>query len=255
MNNFKKYSQYYDLLYKDKNYESEVEFIVKIIKLYSPNAKTILDLGSGTGIHDFLFAQKGYDVTGVDISFEMIEEANIKLNTDFLENKDSLKFEVGDIRTWNSEEKYDIVVSLFHVMSYQVTNDDIKKAFFTVKKHVKEDGVFIFDFWYGPGVLSSPPVTRIKRLENEHVYVTRLAEPVLHPNENVVDVNYTILVKDKVEGLTEEINETHNMRYLFLSELQMFAEALNAKSVDLYEWLSLSKPTVDSWTACVVIKF
>jgi SAM-dependent methyltransferase len=255
MSVFKRYSQYYDLLYKDKNYQAEVDYITKIISNNAPNAKTILDLGSGTGIHDYILAQKGFKVTGVDFSNEMIDEANIKLKTEFINQKDNLIFDVGDARSWKSKNKYDIVVSLFHVMSYQISNDDIKKVLLTAKEHLKEGGLFIFDFWYGPGVLNNPPETRIKRLENEIIQVTRLAESDIYPNENLVDVNYTILVKDKIDNETEEIKETHRMRYLFFPEIKLFAECVNAKSINLYEWLSLDAPTFNSWTACVVIRF
>ena len=48
---FDGYSRYYDLLYKDKNYKSESEYISSLIKTHSPNAKKVLELGSGTGIH------------------------------------------------------------------------------------------------------------------------------------------------------------------------------------------------------------
>ena len=51
----------------------------------------------------------------------------------------------------------------------------------TAAKHLKPNGVFIFDFWYGPGVLTDPPVVRLKRLENEEIEVLRIAEPVMHP--------------------------------------------------------------------------
>ena len=43
-------------------------------------------------------------------------------------------------------KKYDVVISLFHVMSYQNNNEKILKAFSTAKKHLKANGIFIFDF-------------------------------------------------------------------------------------------------------------
>ena len=41
--------------------------------------------------------------------------------------------------------------------------------FKTAAKHLKQNGVFIFDFWYGPGVLTDPPALRQKRLENNEM--------------------------------------------------------------------------------------
>jgi hypothetical protein len=82
-------------------------------------------------------------------------------------------------------------------------------------------GLVLFDAWYGPAVLSERPAVRHKRLKGEGFEVIRLAEPVLHPNENVVDVNYQIFVKDRVSARTEEIHEQHRMRYLFVPEVEL----------------------------------
>ena len=88
---FLDYSKYYDLIYKDKDYQREADFVISLIRRYCPGAKSILSLGCGTGNHDFLFSQSGYEVTGVDLSEEMIRIANIKNSGK--KNKDSLSFE------------------------------------------------------------------------------------------------------------------------------------------------------------------
>ena len=72
MKAFGNYSRYYNLLYKDKDYKGEAGFIHDLIQKYSPGAKSILDLGCGTGRHDALLAEKGYVITGVDMSEEML---------------------------------------------------------------------------------------------------------------------------------------------------------------------------------------
>ena len=57
---FDAYSNYYDLLYQDKDYVAETEYINSLISSYSKNAESILELGSGTGIHAGLLANIGY---------------------------------------------------------------------------------------------------------------------------------------------------------------------------------------------------
>jgi hypothetical protein len=61
-------------------------------------------------------------------------------------------------------------------------------------------------------VLYERPTIRVKRLENEEIQVTRIAEPILHPNDNIVDVKYHVFVKDKQHNNVEELQETHRMR-------------------------------------------
>ena len=67
--------------------------------------------------------------------------------------------------------------------------------FETAFTHLVRSGLFIFDFWYGPAVLAQRPEVRVKHLEDEIIEVTRTADPTLHLNENVVDVNYSVVVK------------------------------------------------------------
>ena len=48
---FEEYSKYYDLLYQDKDYEGEVEYIIDLIEKYAPKTASVLELGCGTGKH------------------------------------------------------------------------------------------------------------------------------------------------------------------------------------------------------------
>ena len=220
MNVFRDYSTFYDLLYKDKDYAAEVNYIHQLIGQYVPHAKSILNLGCGTGNHDFLMAERGYETVGIDFSGNMIDLANIKLEGH--SNQEMLAFKTGDARSVRIDKKFDVVISLFHVMSYQITNEDINHVFETARFHLREKGIFIFDCWYGPGVLKDLPTVRHKKLENEVLRIHRIASPVMHIDENYVDVNYTILVHNKKDLSFYEIEETHKMRYLFIPELKAF---------------------------------
>jgi SAM-dependent methyltransferase len=254
MSVFGNYARYYDLLYRDKDYDAEVQFVHRLIKAYSPNARNLVNLGCGTGRHDILFAKEGYYIHGIDLSNEMLEKANERVSHLSAELASRLKFTQGDARSIRLGEPFDIVLSLFHVISYQVTNDDLIAVFKTARKHLKPGGLFIFDVWYGPAVLSDPPTVRVKRLEDDHIQVTRVAEPVLHPNENVVDVNYQVFIRDKNSSAVEEITETHRMRYIFKPEIEYCAKQIDMELIDTCEWMSSSIPNTSSWNVCFIIK-
>ena len=160
--------------------------------------------------------------------------------------RQGLEFEIGDVRSFKIDKKFDAVISLFHVISYQLKNEDILAVFNTAAKHLKPNGVFIFDFWYGPGVLTDPPVVRLKRIENEEIEVLRIAEPVMHPNENVVDVNYCVQVKQKESGEVTELNEIHKMRYLFIPEILQFCNSLFTLKTN-YAWMEVNTPNFTDW--------
>lgn len=251
MSCFADYSSYYNLLYQDKDYAGEARYVHKLIQKYRPGAKTILNLGCGTGNHDFELAKLGYNVTGIDMSAKMLASANSRLST-LNTQPSSLNFILGDIRTVRLEKTFDVVVSLFHVMSYQTTNADLKAAFATVKANLRPGGLFLFDCWYGPAVLTDPPIVRVKRLEDDKVELLRIAQPVMHYNENVVDVNYQVMVTEKATGTVEQLAEMHRMRYLFMPEIVGHLSANCIRMVRTEEWMTGREPGNATWNVCFV---
>jgi len=244
------YSKYYDLLNSGKNYSIESQYVLNLIKRNSNNAFSILDLGCGTGIHDIFFANAGFEVHGTDISQEMLDIAESRID----DNLKNLSFSRSDIRAFNFKKKFDIVVSLFHVMSYQNSNSDLIKVFSNVSNHLKKDGVFIFDFWYGPAVLSDKPHERVKHVEDEQMKITRHADPEIHIESNIVDVNYNISIENKANGEIVKKFEKHSMRYFFDPELEQLASSFNLDVIEKYEWLLETKPNFSSWNVVWVLK-
>jgi len=248
MSVFSGYAKYYDLLYRDKDYTGEAEFISSLLAEYAPDAKSILELGCGTGGHAENLARQGMKVHGVDLSEEMLRLADDRL-TRLPEGLVSrLCFEYGDIRSLDLAERFDVVLSLFHVISYQASNEDLLAAFSVAKKHLKPGGVFIFDCWYGPGVLNEQPEVRVKRIEGKDCSVLRIAEPQMHPNDNIVDVNYQIILSDK-DGLnSESLHEQHRMRYLFRPEIELLLNNAGMQLVECGEWMTRDTPSFETWS-------
>jgi SAM-dependent methyltransferase len=248
MSVFNDYSNYYDLLYSDKDYQAEADYIDHLIQKNNPGSKTILNLGCGTGKHDFLLAEKGYTITAIDLSPTMIEIAkanNVSANINFLEN---------DVRDFHVETKFDAVISLFHVMSYQTENKDLSLAFQTAQKHLKSDGVFIFDCWYGPGVLADPPKHKTKEVENENLRIFRKTSPIMHEEQNCVDVVFDITITDKQSSQEFKLSELHKMRYLFVPEIENIANQTNLKLLEFSKWMSNQKPQRGDWYIVNILK-
>lgn len=233
-------------MYENKDYNREVNYVLDLLQRFSPNAKSILDIGCGTGKHLSILASHGYSATGVDLSHDML---NIAKN-----NYPDIDFFQGDAREFQLPNKFDAIVSLFHVASYQTTNTDLKQYFTNISNHLLNDGIVIFDFWYGPGVLSDPPVTRVKRMKNNSIDVIRIAEPIMYFEENCVDVNYEILVTPIGENKLFRLNEKHTMRYLFYPELKSLLENSGIEILGHFDWLNMNSPTSKSWNSCIVGK-
>lgn len=250
---FDAYASYYDLLYREKDYRAEAEYINSQIRHHAPKATKILELGCGTGAHAEQLARMGYTVHGIDLSEAMLARAQARKDDLPPELAARLTFTQGDIRSIRTEEIYDAVISLFHVMSYQTENADLEAAFSAAATHLKSGGLFLFDFWYGPAVLTQKPAVRVKRLENEDVKITRIAEPLMFFNQNVVEVKYTVFVEMSKIGKVEQIQEIHKMRYLFLPEISWLAINNDLQPSDSSSWMGDDPISEKSWAGFSVL--
>lgn len=251
---FDRYSRYYDLLYRDKDYPAEAAFVDRLIQGQAKGARAILELGCGTGLHAAMLAEIGYRVTGVDQSEEMLKRAEERKSSMPQAQSERLSFRRGDARTVRTGSRFDCVASLFHVVSYQSTNADLHALFATARAHLDPGGVFVFDCWYGPAVLEQRPAVRVKRLEGEGLRVTRIAEPTLHPNECLVDVDYLVFVEDPAAGTVERLTESHRMRYLFRPEIEALLAENGMRLAHGCEWLTGGPLGEDTWGACFVAR-
>lgn len=249
---FDAYAAYYDLLYRDKDYAAEAVFVGDLLQQHGGIASgSLLELGCGTGKHAEYLARLGYRIHGVDMSTTMIESACSRIPTEF---KKQLSFEVGDVRSVRVGCKFDAVISLFHVASYQTSNRDISAMFATAAEHLNSGGLFIFDFWYGPAVLTDRPVVRVKRMTSDLFDVLRVAEPVMQPNDNIVEVNYTVLVFNHSDQRVERINEIHRMRYFFVPEMRflLITAGFEDCAETEVEWMTGTPLGINTWSATIV---
>ena len=250
METFQDYAYYYNAFYKDKDYAKEARQIDEILKKYGKNIHSVINYGCGTGKHDIELSRIGYSCTGIDLSETMIEVA--KQNSKNEEKK--IDFSVADIRKFEPEKKYDAVISLFHVMSYQNSNEDIRAAFQSARKALERDKLFLFDLWYGPGVLTDPPVVRVKEVEDDQYRLIRIARPDMYDERNIVDVNYEVLIIDKKTNITKTIKEVHSMRYFFRPELEILLQQAGFELMASIDCNTLEETDYNSWTSYFIAK-
>ncbi len=251
MSQYQKYADYYDILHGDKDYKGECDFLEEIFKKYSQRTiRSVLDLGCGTGGHALILEERGYEMAGVDLSPKIIEIAKRKVG----DKKRKVDFILGDIRNINLKRKFDAVISMFGTICYQVTNQDIISTFRTAKNHLRENGFFIFDCWFGPAVLFQKPQNTSKVINRDKEKVIRLVKPVLDISNKVVDLQYKIC---RISGskILDEFDEKHKIRFFFPQEIKYFLEKENFKLLEICPFRELNKtPTVDNWNITVIAK-
>jgi SAM-dependent methyltransferase len=249
---FDKYAQYYDLLYQDKDYQSETDYILALIKKYQPETKKILEFGSGSGIHARTLANAGYQVNGIERSQEMIE---VGLSSNLGKDQNTnFSCTQGDCTNTFLGNDFDAVISIFHVLSYQTSDEGVQAMLKNAHRQLKPSGLFIFDYWYAPAVWGIGPTSRIKRVNNQRLGITRIAEPECFQEQNIVKVNYQTFVEELKSKHISEIKETHEMRAFETAEIREFSNQSGFTLLNSEEWMTSHPPSNNTWGVCTVLQ-
>ncbi len=253
---FADYARYYNLLYQDKDYPGEAAFIAGILREAGSAPKTLLDLGCGTGRHALEMARSGVHVTGVDMS-----ETMLHMGRELFSSLDATDFAAplpelhqGDARTFRVARQFDAATSLFHVMSYQNSEEDALALLATAHAHLASGGLFFFDFWFGQGVLRDPPARRERIMEDETMRIRRIAVPEQNIRDNLVVVKYTVESTPLPGGASSLLQEQHSMRYWFLPELRYLAGQAGFRVLREGGGLHDAPPAPEDWTAWMLIQ-
>jgi len=237
------YSKVYNIVYKEKKYSQEVNYILKILHNNKNKIKDILDLGSGTGNHLIFFQKKKINILGVEKSQKMINLAHPDVKNLILKS---------DIKRLNLKKRFDVVTSLFHVVSYFNQNHELELFFKTAHKHLKKNGLFFFDFWFTPAVEFLKPTKKIKYFRGNNFILKKTSIPKII-KKNIVKVNFVFSIKfnDKKKKIFKEI---HKVRHFSIEELTFFANKNGFDYINSYQMLTTTKPNKRSWGVCMVLK-
>ncbi len=133
-------SPYYEILYFRRDQEEARRFIEKLIQNLQPApGSTMLDVACGKGRFSKCLAERGFDVTGIDLSEPFIEEAK-KFETE------TLHFFLHDMRMPFSINYFDYAFNFFTSFGYFRTMREDDNAARTVAQSLKIGGIFVIDY-------------------------------------------------------------------------------------------------------------
>ena len=131
----------YDRLTNDVDYEATVDFYLQILEREGLKPRTVVDLACGTGSVTEILARKGYQVTGVDMSEEMLTEAMAKV----MDMENPPRFVCQRLQELYLPRAVDMAVCALDSLDYITNPEDCAEAIRRTWKALNPGGIFIFD--------------------------------------------------------------------------------------------------------------
>lgn len=189
-------SPFYHMLYRHRDDKEAQLFLDTLLGfLHPPDDSKICDIGCGRGRHALYLAQKGYCVTGIDLSPENISSAIECLSAFPHLCEKNLTYQTHDMRNVFKENYFDIALNLFTSFGYFTEEQEYLNTLAAVRKGLKNEGLFILDFLNVHKAVAHLKKEELKICENIRFHITR-------------DVsNGFIIKKIRVETYGEELPE------------------------------------------------
>lgn len=160
-------SPYYHILYQQRNDEEAEFFIDNLCAYLKPRSNSrLLDIACGRGRHSVYLNKKGFDVTGIDLSFSSIRFAQQFEN-------EKLHFYVHDMRYLFYINYFDIGFNLFTSFGYFETEKDHVNALKTFRKSLKKDGILVLDYFNSQKIMQNLTQQEVKRADGIDFYISK----------------------------------------------------------------------------------
>jgi len=244
---FEDYAKYYDVFYKDKNYENELQNILKVLRRHniSFKDKKILEIGSGTGSYSRELFKLSHNLICLDISATMVSFAQKRYP--------HIHFRTGSLTKFNLKSPVDIAFSLFHVNSYLSCKEEMNESFKLISENLNYLGVYVFDVWVAGSMVYNKLETRKKIIREDNLVFSRISKPSHFIEQEIVEVKFDIEVYDG-DKLTSTTTEIHRMKYWSIDTINILAETNGLKVIDTFDISTASRLTNDSWGATFILQ-
>jgi 2-polyprenyl-3-methyl-5-hydroxy-6-metoxy-1,4-benzoquinol methylase len=236
---YRDFAYYYDLLMNDVPYSKWVSFIKGQIQKYEIDGKKLLDLGCGTGAISIPFAKTGFDVTGVDLSADMLALAHEKA----IQEKCPIQLIEQDMSKFESGEQYDIIGIFCDSLNYLATEEDVIATFQQAYNHLQEGGLLVFDVH---------SLYKINEIFNEYTFASNEANFSFIWNcfqgqtPDSVEHELTFFVEDAETETYHRFDECHVQRTFHYATYEKWLKAVGFSDIEITADFTTSRPNDES---------
>ncbi len=230
MSNYGIFARYYDRLTNNAEYEVRSDYISDFFNAENTEEFSVLDIACGTGSIAKCLKDKGYKVTGLDMSDDMLAEASLKIGANLIK---------GNMTDFSFNNSFDACICTLDSLNHLNSIQEWKSCFKSVYNSLKPGGMFIFDVntEYKHNVILADN----SFIFDEEDFFLSWDNELIEKNKVRILLDFFIFNCKSYDRFSEEIFETAYS----VSEIK---EALSPyfEIVGIYDELTLNPPKEDS---------
>ena len=195
------FAEVYDSFMDNVPYEEWCGGICDILKGHGITSGIVLDLGCGTGRMTRLLRDRGFDMIGVDVSWEMLDMARSK-------DSEGILYLEQDMREFELYGTVAAVVCVCDCINYILNEDELLKVFSLVNNYLDPGGIFIFDM---NTVYKYREILGDCTICENREHESFIWENFFLEDEMINEYDLTLFV-ERESGLFEKMEEVHTQR-------------------------------------------
>lgn len=237
MSIYENFAQVYDIFMQDTPYKQWVEYIEKIWQKFNLKPNLIAEIGCGTGNILNILAEKGYDLIGIDNSFQMLAKAKEK------STKENILYLQQDMREFELYGTVDCILSICDSINYILEEEELLQVFKLVNNYLEPKGIFIFDIntvYKFKNILAS---NSFSETTEDSAYTL---ENYFDEDENINEFYTNFFIKDENTNLYHRFEEVHYEKAYEIEKIKELLEKAGLKFLAVYDEITFNEPKENS---------
>lgn len=243
MDAYTSFAEVYDLFMDNVPYEEWGAFLANLLKEYEIEDGLLLDLGCGTGKLTRIMENYGYDMIGVDNSYEMLDIA--KANS-----KDSILYLMQDMREFELFGTVRCIYSACDCINYILEDDELKKVFALANNYLDPGGLLVFDINSSFKYYELLGENTFAETREEGSFIW---ENYFDEEEQINEYDLTLYIKEE-DGRFQRFQETHYQRCYELEQIKKLLAEAGMEFVAAYDAYTKNSVTDESEKILVIAK-
>ena len=229
---YQAFAELYDELMNDVDYESWADYYTRLLSVYGIHGGKICECACGTGSLTLPLYRRGFQMTGVDVSQEMLWQAAQKSRKQGI----AIPYVRQDMRALNLHRPMDAVLATCDGVNYLLTEEDLLSFFSAASRAIRPGGALVFD-------VSTPhkikDVLCSGLLWEDRENITYLWQNTWHGKRKTVEMDLSFFVRDD-DGRYRRIDERQHQRAWEQQELKETLWHAGFRAVSMYGDFSMN---------------